>query len=78
MWHVWGRGGIYAEVLWGNLKDEDHFKDLGVNGKIIYLQDMRSGMDRIDSPQGRDRWRAVMNARINFSPPYDAGKFLTS
>jgi hypothetical protein len=35
-------------------------------------------MDRIDSAQGRDRWRAVINAITNFWPPYDAGKFLTT
>ena len=35
----------------------------------IDLQDVESGMDRIDLVQGRDRWRAVLNVIINCWAP---------
>ena len=36
------------------------------------------GMDWIDLAQGRDRWRALMNAVMNLWVLYNAGNFLTS
>jgi len=33
--HVWGRGEVYTEFWWGNLRERDHLKDPGVDGKII-------------------------------------------
>jgi hypothetical protein len=35
MCHVWVRTEMCTEVWWGNLKDREHFEDLGVDGKII-------------------------------------------
>ena len=35
----------------------------------IELQDVGSGMDQIDLTQGRDKWRAVLNALVNCWPP---------
>jgi hypothetical protein len=31
MWHVWGR----RMILVGNLKEDNHLEDLGINGRII-------------------------------------------
>jgi hypothetical protein len=36
------------------------------------------GMDWIDMAQGRERWRAVVNAVMNLRVPQNAGNFLTS
>jgi hypothetical protein len=30
-----GRGAVHVEFWWGNLKERDHFEDLGLNGRII-------------------------------------------
>jgi hypothetical protein len=36
------------------------------------------GMDWIDLAQGKDRWRAVVNAVMNLRVPYISGNFLTT
>jgi len=35
MWHIWGRREVYAGFWWGNLRERDHLKDPGVDGRII-------------------------------------------
>jgi hypothetical protein len=35
MWHVWGREEVHTELYWGNLREGDHLKDPGVDGRII-------------------------------------------
>ena len=36
--HVWETGGVHRGCWWGNLRERDHLKDLGVDGRIILIQ----------------------------------------
>jgi len=70
---TWGEGrGAYG-VSWGDLKERDHLKDLGVDGNITLKVDLQEvgweGTDWNDLAQKRDRWRALMNTIMNFSFP---------
>jgi hypothetical protein len=58
-------------VLVGKHEEEDHLEDLGVDGRIIFKWIFRKrwGMKWIDLTQDRDRWRAVVNAEMNFRFP---------
>ena len=69
MWYVWGKGEVYTEFSWENLKEGDHVEVLGVDGRIILkgiFEKWNRGMDWIDLVQNRDRWRAVVSAVMNF------------
>jgi hypothetical protein len=33
--HVWGKEKVHALVWWGNMREEAHLEDLGVDKKII-------------------------------------------
>jgi len=35
MWRVWGRGESYTRFWWGNLRERNHLKDPGVDGRTI-------------------------------------------
>jgi hypothetical protein len=35
MWHVWAIEEVHTGFWWGNPRERDHLKDLGVDGKII-------------------------------------------
>ena len=64
---------MYAGFLWRNLKEKDHLEDPGVDERIILRLIFRKwdvgGMDWIELAQYRDRWRALVNARVNFPVP---------
>jgi len=66
---VWGRGEAYKWFWWGNLKERDHLEYSGINGKIIlrwiFSKWDMGGVDWIELAQGRDRWRALVNAVMN-------------
>jgi hypothetical protein len=32
---VWGRGKVHTGVWWGDLREGDHLKDQGVDGRMI-------------------------------------------
>jgi len=34
LWHAWGIE-MHTGVWWGNVKGNDHFEDLGLDGRII-------------------------------------------
>jgi hypothetical protein len=59
-------------VLWGNLRERDHWVDLGVDGRIILNGSSRGGMwdmDWIEVAKDRDSWRALVNAVIKLRIP---------
>ena len=67
-----GRGEVYVGFWSKNLRERDHSKDPGVDGRIILKWIFRKwggGMDWIDLAQDRDRWRAVVNAVMNIRVP---------
>jgi hypothetical protein len=56
-------------LWWGNLKERDHFEDPGLGRWIILRLIFRKwhvGKDWIELAQDRDRWRALVNAVMNF------------
>jgi hypothetical protein len=51
-----------------NLRERDHLKEPGVDGRIILkwiFKKWDGGMDWIDMAQDRDRWRAGVSAVMN-------------
>jgi len=68
-----GRGEAYRGFWWGNLKERDHLGNPDVDGRIILKWIFRKwdvgGMDWIELAQDRDRWRALVNAVMNFRVP---------
>jgi hypothetical protein len=72
---------VHTGFWWENLREGDHLKDPGVDGKIILkwiLQKWDGGTDWIELVQNRDRWRAAVNEVMNIRVPENAGNFLSS
>jgi hypothetical protein len=73
MQRVWWRRGVYAGFWWGNLNERDHLEEPGVDERIILKWIFRKwdvgGMDWINMAPDRDRWRALVNAVMNFRVP---------
>jgi hypothetical protein len=69
---VWGRGEVHTGFWWGNLKERDHLKDPGVDGRIIlkWIFEKWDGVtDWIYLAQDRDTWWTVVNAVMNLWVP---------
>jgi hypothetical protein len=68
MWQVWKTGEVHTGFWWGDLRERNHFEDLGVDGRIILkwiFKKWDGGMGWIDLAHYRDRWRALVNAVMN-------------
>jgi hypothetical protein len=70
---VWETGGVHTGLSWGNLRERDHLEDVGVDGRII-LEWIVKGIVWEDVvwigvAVDTDRWRAVVNAIMNFRVP---------
>ena len=56
----------------GNPWEGDHLEDSGIDGRItlkLIFYKWDGGMDWIDLAQDRKRWRALVNAVMNFWVP---------
>ena len=66
------RRGVHR-FWWGNLKERDRLEEPGIDGMIILRWIFRKkdvgDMDWIELAQDRDRWRALVNAVMNFGFP---------
>jgi hypothetical protein len=54
------------------VREREHLEDPGVDGRIILkliFRKLERGMDWIDLVQERDRFRALVNAVMNFQVP---------
>jgi hypothetical protein len=64
------RGGAYRNLV--GRPERYHLEDPGVDGRIILkciFNKRDGGMDWIYLAQDRDRWRALVNAKINLRVP---------
>jgi hypothetical protein len=62
----WTREG-HAGSWWGDLKQGDHVRDLGVDGRII-LKLMFKKWNSIKLAKYRNSWRELLNGLMNFRP----------
>jgi hypothetical protein len=65
-------GEVHTWFCWENLREEDHLKDVGVDGKIKLKWIFKMcdwGIHWLDLAEDRDRCRAVVNAVMNLRVP---------
>ena len=59
---------------WGNLREEDHWGDPGVDGTIILGWIFgKWDVDWMELAQDRDRWRALVSAVMNIRVSQNGG-----
>jgi hypothetical protein len=68
MLHVWERWEVHTEHWWGNLKERAYLEDLCVDGSILlkWIFKKWDGETWITVAKDSGRWRAVVNAGMNF------------
>ena len=67
---LWGRGVLHIGFWWGNLGERDKPRRRWEDNIKVDLLEVGCGcMDWIDLVQDRDRWRALVNAVMNFRVP---------
>jgi hypothetical protein len=70
MWLSWVREEKCTGFWWESLKERDHLKDLGIDGRMGVRMDLREigwgVVEWIHIAQGRDRWQAAVNVVMNF------------
>jgi hypothetical protein len=67
-----GKREVHTGFWWGDLREDDHLGEPGVDGRIILkwiFKKWDGGMDSIELAHDRDRWRAVLNAVMNLRVP---------
>jgi hypothetical protein len=80
LWHIWEKGEVHTWFRWGDLRERDHFQDLGVDGRLI-LEWIFKTWDGLAWTglvwfQDRDRWWELVNAIMNLSGSIKVGNFL--
>jgi hypothetical protein len=63
---------VHLGFYWKNLREGDHLKDPGIDGKIIFkwiLEKWKGGTDWIHLVQDTDRLQALVNAVMNLRVP---------
>jgi hypothetical protein len=64
---------VLTGFWWGNQREGDQLEDPSIDGRIIlkciFEKWYGAGMDWIDLAWDRDRWWAVVYARMNFRVP---------
>jgi hypothetical protein len=71
---------VHTGFWWGDLSEGDRLGDPGIDRRIILkwiFKKWDGGMDWIGLARDRDRWRALVNAIMNFLVTKNAGSFLT-
>jgi hypothetical protein len=61
---------MHIGFWWESRKERDHWEDLDIGGRIIFLRKIGwGGMYWIDLAQERDQWKALVNTVMNLWVP---------
>jgi hypothetical protein len=75
--YLWGTREFHTDFWWGNLKENDNLKDLGLKGSIINVKEVGlHGVDCIHLDQGTDKWQGLAKPAVRLRVPYKEEKFL--
>jgi hypothetical protein len=68
MCHVWKTIEAHTGLWWGDLRERDNLKHLGIDGKDNIKIDLQE-VGWIDLAQETDRWRVFVNEVMNLRVP---------